>query len=90
MHVCTHYTWYVGFEDRVGYLLLVLSSDGVLTEHYLQPFKAPSANEGDDAAIGLDHSMKRCWKFLRYTKEHISHTVLFKVYLIQQSQASHE
>ena len=67
MCVCVHVC--VGFEAKVGYGLLIVGSDGVLTEHYLQPYKAPSANEGEDAPIGLQHSIKRCWKFLRYIKE---------------------
>ena len=69
--VCVCVCVCVGFEAKVGYGLLVVGSDGVLTEHYLQPYKAPSANEGDDAPIGLQHSIKRCWKFLRYMKEQL-------------------
>ena len=77
--VCVCVCKCIGFEEKVAYSLLVLGSDGVLTEHYLQPSKVPSANEGDDAPIGLEHSLKRCWKLLRYTNKYMYMQLFIKV-----------
>lgn len=52
-------------EPGASYVLYVMGSNGVLTEHQLDPVRAAGMPEGDDAPIELAHQSCLCWRLLR-------------------------
>ena len=51
-------------EKTASYSLYVIGSNGVLTEHVLQPQKLSSATDGEDAPVELTRFAKTCWRLM--------------------------
>ena len=57
-------------EKTASYSLYVVGSNGVLTEHVLQPQKLSSAADGEDAPIELTRFPKTAWRLMGYVSTH--------------------
>ena len=57
-------------EKTASYSLYVVGSNGVLTEHVLQPQKLSSAADGEDAPIELTRFPKTAWRLAGYVSTH--------------------
>ena len=59
------YIFFVDSPERTAsYSLYVVGSNGVLTEHVLQPQKLSSAADGDDAPIELARLPRTAWRLM--------------------------
>ena len=60
-------------EKTASYSLYVVGSNGVLTEHVLQPQKLSSAADGEDAPIELARFPKTAWRLMGsvHTQAHV-------------------
>lgn len=61
-------------EKTASYSLYVVGSNGVLTEHVLQPQKLSSAADGEDAPIELARFPKTAWRLMGSVDIHIHNT----------------
>lgn len=52
--------------EGANYSLYVLGGNGVLVEHHLAPQKLPTAPDGEDAPIELQHFSKLCWRLMGF------------------------
>ena len=68
-------------EKTASYSLYVVGSNGVLTEHVLQPQKLSSAADGEDAPIELTRFPKTAWRLMGYVSTH-THTHTHCIYTL--------
>ena len=68
-------------EKTASYSLYVVGSNGVLTEHVLQPQKLSSAADGEDAPVELARFPKTAWRLMGYVS---THTQIIELHVCNQ------